>query len=260
MISLPETINGVSFVSAYSVHTPADGALRFSNRPRHGLVLFLQGCCDYHYENATYTARPGSLLFLPRDVPYSIVPRGDSDCLCVNFFCDEMKDVPFFSIDFVNTSSVQSLFEKTITTWKRHESGHVCKCLSYLYAVLAEIQRYLDENKEGLPYYHRLKKAYKHIHKHYNDPDLRIGFLAEECHMSERYFRHSFQETFGVSPHKYITNLRMACAVELLSSQMISVSEVALQCGYKDICYFSRVFKQYYGKAPLYYARSWKLE
>lgn len=118
------------------------------------------------------------------------------------------------------------------------------------------MQRHFDENQFGLPNFHRLKKAYKYIHNHYKDPDLRISFLASECNMSERYFRRNFQETFGVSPIKYITNLRMEYAQDLLSSQMISVSEVALQCGYKDIYYFSRVFKQYYGMAPLYYTKS----
>ena len=167
-----------------------------------------------------------------------------------------MMGMPFFIIEPTNIGTVQALFEKTVTTWKRRESGYTSICMSGLYAVAAELQQQLDQMETGHPGIIQLKKAYDYIHKYYRKPDLSVTFLASECNMSERSFRSKFKEVFAVSPVKYITNLRMTYARDLLSSQMIPVSEVAVRCGYRDIYYFSRVFKQYYGMAPSYYVQS----
>ena len=256
MHPLPEKVILSSISNTYGVHTPPNGALTFRPRIVHGLVLYKNGFCDYHYENYSFTAHPGSLLFLPQGQPYSIKPQGESDCLCINFSCEEMMGIPAFSIDPTNAGSIQALFEKAISTWKRYESGYISSCMSCLYAIIAELQRQLDEMQTGYHGMGQLKKAYIYIHSHYKDPDLRVSFLASECHMSERSFRSKFETVFGVTPTKYINNLRMTYARDLLSSHMVSVSEAALNSGYRDIYYFSRVFKQHYGISPSYYVRS----
>ena len=76
MLELPEVMMVNQFINVYRVHTLANGALSFTPRSRHGLVFYLNGSCDYHYPQKTYTVHPNSLLFLPQGQPYSIAPRG----------------------------------------------------------------------------------------------------------------------------------------------------------------------------------------
>lgn len=56
-------------------------------------------------------------------------------------------------------------------------------------------------------------------------------------------------------PIKYINNLKMTRAKELLSSGMYTVSEVCFLSGYKDESYFSREFKKHFNLSPREYTK-----
>ena len=60
-----------------------------------------------------------------------------------------------------------------------------------------------------------------------------------------------------MTPHRYLTNLRLQAAADMLSSEYNdnSISYVALQCGFRNPLYFSRLFKKKYGVAPSEYVR-----
>lgn len=64
-----------------------------------------------------------------------------------------------------------------------------------------------------------------------------------------------FRKELGMTPHKYLTNLRLQAAAELLCSAYNSgnITEVALMCGFKNPLYFSRLFKKKYGISPKEY-------
>lgn len=62
----------------------------------------------------------------------------------------------------------------------------------------------------------------------------------------------------GCSIQGYVQQLRMEKAERLLRTSEKTVSEIAMQCGYEDISYFSRVFKQRYGVAPTKYRQDAK--
>jgi AraC-like DNA-binding protein len=71
--------------------------------------------------------------------------------------------------------------------------------------------------------------------------------------MSEVYFRRLFKEEYGVSPQKFIIDLRIQNAVALISTGYYSLKEVALMSGYSDYKYFSIEFKKAMGVSPSQY-------
>ncbi|MDD6214022.1 MAG: helix-turn-helix transcriptional regulator [Firmicutes bacterium] len=64
------------------------------------------------------------------------------------------------------------------------------------------------------------------------------------CGITPEYFRKIFRTYYGTSPVKYINELKLSHAKELLSSGMYSVTDAALQSGYSDMSFFSREFKK----------------
>jgi AraC-like DNA-binding protein len=52
------------------------------------------------------------------------------------------------------------------------------------------------------------------------------------------------------SPNKFIRNIRLKKAKELLKDDAISISSIAIDCGFSDPEYFARVFKQEFGVTP----------
>jgi AraC-like DNA-binding protein len=69
------------------------------------------------------------------------------------------------------------------------------------------------------------------------------------------YFRKIFKSIYGVSPIKYINNLKIEHARELIESQMYSISEAAFHSGYSDSSSFSRDFKKHFDMTPGEYMR-----
>ena len=81
-------------------------------------------------------------------------------------------------------------------------------------------------------------------HANYNASEL-----AESCGVSTRQLERFFQNSFHKSPHKWLHDLRMRRAVELLRDSA-AVKEVAFLLCYKDATHFSHDFKLYFGIPP----------
>ena len=69
---------------------------------------------------------------------------------------------------------------------------------------------------------------------------LKVEELAFLCHMSESTF----------SPTKYFISKRLEKAEQLVRKTDKSFTEIALDCGFEEISYFSRVFKQHFDVSP----------
>ena len=84
--------------------------------------------------------------------------------------------------------------------------------------------------------------------------DLRARFdlpeLAHRLHVSYTWFRRTFAQQTGLSPHQYLLQLRIAHARSLLAESNWSVKEIAVQSGFESEYYFCRVFKKKTGLTP----------
>ena len=80
--------------------------------------------------------------------------------------------------------------------------------------------------------------------------DLSIGELAFLAGLSLSSFKRKFKSIYGTSPNKYITSKRLEKSQILLKTSNLSISEIAFECGFSDVGYFSKVFKGYYSSLP----------
>ena len=80
---------------------------------------------------------------------------------------------------------------------------------------------------------------------------LDLEKVAHTFRMGETQMKNKVQCIVGKNLAAYITQLRMEKAMALLKQDPnLLVGDVAQQCGYLDVAYFSRVFRQYYGITP----------
>ena len=77
--------------------------------------------------------------------------------------------------------------------------------------------------------------------------------IADNFHMSEKYFSRFFKNCFQVTFVEYVNSVRLEKAASLLTTTDSTVTEVALQCGFTNISYFIRSFKKFFGKSPHVY-------
>lgn len=83
--------------------------------------------------------------------------------------------------------------------------------------------------------------------------NLTVADYAAEIHLSVDRFSHLFTETMGVSPHRYMLELKIGKAKQLFRQTDLNVREVAEFVGIGDPLYFSRLFKKHTGFTPTSY-------
>lgn len=97
-----------------------------------------------------------------------------------------------------------------------------------------------------------LSRSIKYIGTNYSS-DIRISALAEMEHLSVSRYNFLFKQQLGIPPTKYILNLRMSSAKELISSTDLSIKQIGIMCGYDDAPFFTKTFKRFFKVSPIEY-------
>jgi AraC family transcriptional regulator, arabinose operon regulatory protein len=95
----------------------------------------------------------------------------------------------------------------------------------------------------------RLRRAMLYMQRHFTDR-LSVDSVAKACGLSSSRFAHLFSEALGVTPMRYVEQLRLERARELLQSGDHSVGAIAEQLGFCDAFHFSKRFSSYFGLPP----------
>jgi len=77
-----------------------------------------------------------------------------------------------------------------------------------------------------------------------------VADLARTAAMSRSVFAERFVSRIGVPPLRYLTNVRLTSASDLLGTGMLSVGDVARRVGYASEAAFSRAYKSRFGHSP----------
>ena len=108
---------------------------------------------------------------------------------------------------------------------------------------------------DGAPDWHQiLKPVTEHIAKHYAE-DITVDGLAAMVETSPSNFRRQFTHTFGISPGRYLTAIRLNAARKLLETTDKLVSEIAVETGFWDQSHLTKLFKRERGLTPGEYRR-----
>lgn len=95
----------------------------------------------------------------------------------------------------------------------------------------------------------RLEKAFIYMHNHYNEK-ITLDTVAGLCCMSPVYFSSSFRRATGSSFINYLTEIRVRHAQKLLQAKNMNVSDIALECGFRNIANFYRQYRKVTGHTP----------
>lgn len=79
---------------------------------------------------------------------------------------------------------------------------------------------------------------------------ISIDLLEKKFACNRNKINKEFHKEMKMTVMKYFVMLRMQLAGNILSDTEIPVAEVAMRVGYSDVGYFSRTFKQQFGKSP----------
>jgi len=97
----------------------------------------------------------------------------------------------------------------------------------------------------------------EHIHNHLSEP-ITLECLANQFFCSEAHLSREFKKYMDCNIITYLRNVRMQTAVQLLSKNDLSVTEIAAQTGYTSLNGFYQAFRAYTGTTPAAYIKNAK--
>lgn len=88
-----------------------------------------------------------------------------------------------------------------------------------------------------------------YVHAHLS-MDLSLAALSGQVELSPSHFCRLFKNTFGESPHQYLTRARLVTARRLLAERGLSILEIARHVGFSSQSHLTAVFRRFYGVTP----------
>jgi len=98
----------------------------------------------------------------------------------------------------------------------------------------------------------RVQQMLDVIHSRYEET-LSLEEIASEASVSVSEALRCFHRIIGMTPGRYLKKYRLAKAAQLLKETDLPVAEVGSRCGFQDGSYFSRSFREIYGRTPAGY-------
>lgn len=230
----------------FTVSSPRGRKEEIRNRKSYGLSFCAEGKITYKINGKPAVSDEKHAIILPKGQSYSlygnksgIFPVIDFDCK--ELLCDEVISLPIQSAetyikDFEKMKAL-SLFEE-----------NRAEIMSVFYSMLHRLSLESSVRNVIIP-------AIKYIENNYQNPKLSNAALAEQCNISEVYFRRIFTEAYKTTPKQFIVDIRINKAKQLLSDGCSKVGSVAEQCGFSNQYHFCRLFKEKTGLTPTEYMK-----
>ena len=238
--------------------------------PEHEILYVQKGSIRVKLNETFYDLRTGDVLFIqggtlhsavPEDCDYDCVLVGLSDMIteadaCMTFARQLQEEKVRVEPLLGNRDSAYALIIRKLLSLDAAESdSYPFLVKGYLFEFFGRIlqEHKYDPSESGGKLFRNLsgkmKTAIAYMEKEYT-ADLHLKEIASEAGMSEGHFSRSFKEVTGLTPFEYLMNYRLSKAHYALTSTDMSVTEVALECGFNSVSYFIENFKKMYGITP----------
>ena len=227
-------------LSVMKVEQP-EGTFDVKGRPYAALSYRLSGRGDFSINGEKFSSEMGDILFMPSGASYNVKYSG-GEMLVVHFF-DCNYTTPE-NLQLENGDYVKRKFTEMLESWHKKHSPNEIKSITY--KVLCAIA----DSKSATTSGDVLSQMVEYMNERFSDPDFDIGELCHRFYTSSATVRRRFADGFHTSPKQYLMKLRLDAAIDLLAAGNYSVKTVSLMCGFADEKYFSRIFREKYGRAP----------
>jgi AraC-like DNA-binding protein len=121
---------------------------------------------------------------------------------------------------------------------------------------LLGIMRGSTQAAATLDIYADMSKVISHIQENYSQ-QIEIQELAKMVHLSKSQFARRFKSMFKMSPLRYINKVRIDVSCEKLINSNDGLSTIALDCGFYDHSYFTKIFKVQMEMTPIEYRENY---
>jgi len=110
--------------------------------------------------------------------------------------------------------------------------------------------------KSEPPVHAQVKTALRWLRDHLQEPDA-LESLYRNTPVTRNYFRRHFKAALQCTPQEYLQRLRMRRARYLVHQTNLLQKQIAMEVGYPDALYFTKMYRKFWGRAPRAERKVW---
>lgn len=206
---------------------------------------------EFVFEDLSIPYSVGDIVVIPPDMPHKNISKGGFTNIHLNII---EATLPFRQPALVRDDANHSILHLFSNAYYLF-SGDPERRAALLSSYGGLIVRYMTLNQAVHPKNKVAEEIEQSIVQNYADINFELDEVLRSYPYSYDYLCKLFRKEIGMPPHKYLTNLKLQAAADMLCSDFNNgrITEIAHLCGFKDSLYFSRLFKKRYNVSPTEY-------
>jgi AraC-like DNA-binding protein len=206
-----------------------------------------------HTPTGEYPLKKGTVFFCLPSVPYGIETVKDLKFTYIGYMGEKAQAFNHkFNISegncvFNEFSHLLDIWLKAIVFPPELTEVYAEGLFHCTFAEIASLTVQSESVKNDLQAASLVKK---HVDENFADSNLSLDTLCKALSYNAKYLSNVFSKKFGINFKKYLSDIRINNACNLIKKGFTSIKDVAFLCGFNDPLYFSKVFKQKLGITP----------
>lgn len=240
------------------------------------LILVLGGKFHLSINGVSHTLEKGQSVFIPSEFIHGGTPENCTyECVvfdmesflsqspkCIEKYNNALDSGVISEMIFEPNSAAGAMVDLLFENMEKESVAYTFTTTGLLWQLIGYI---IEQKSQIAPsvqntVYRKNKQIKKVLTKIRNDysKQLTLDDLANEAQLNKQYFCRAFKQVTCKTPIDYLNYYRIECAAEQLSLSYLSITDIALACGFNDLSYFNRLFKRNKGVTPSNYRKKFK--
>ena len=251
------------------------------------ILIVLEGRQETIIESESYIVNSGDIILIPPGFEHTnkCISNDSMTYFCAHFDIDEpslrIEMLKNCELIYTPTSPIYRRLKSTLEKWydRLFETNVVTVkyklqvqiILFELLEVFADIasknhKTLINESMTTTKYAKEIADAIKtnfkrsYIDNEVIDNPIHIQPIIASLGISPNYGLEIFQKVYKMSPRKYLSQLKLQEAKILIQQPDVSLKEISIRLGYKNLSHFSRQFKRWTGLSPTEFRKNSLLE
>lgn len=249
------------------------------------LTYVVSGHFEFFAGSDTFILSPGEAIFINSKILHQVKPvKGEhpiyySYTFAPELICESMQSLvaqkyivplmhnltfPYY-IFHNNISWEKSCLEQiqTLNSSARSTSfSRELKIKHYMQSVFLHMidnitdictESHYSNNDEN----YSIMKIMVYIQEHFSEP-ITLTDIANVANLSKSSCNRLFHKTLKMTPFQYLLDFRINESIRHLKNNNKSISEIAYSCGFRDVSYYCKVFREYNQVSPQQYRHNKK--
>lgn len=253
------------------------------------LNIIVQGVGCHYIEGNRFIVGCGDTLMIPPNVRHGYVPYDENNFVIFHLLVDkqffsyyskEIETMPYIQA-FLNIEPMVRINNEEYACFlnlneqrrKRifpflNNLVHLAKkreqCVKtlnfYTLGLMSELAYYMFEGDRGGRFEKdnvslNILRSVDYMSTHFRE-NITLNELANCAYMSRSEYCIKFKNLFNDTPMHYLMNMRLIKAEKLLHDVSLSITDIALKCGFFDNSHMTRFFRQKYNMSPREYRKN----